>query len=407
MRTKFSIYAFVAILLGFMSCSDSDKIDPIPSDGNVTITLDTDKLDITKFEHILITGTETNSNKEIKLEIRDITEQNFKIELRSGLYQLEITAKAQTSELIELKGYLHNLEVANKPVVATTKMRVVAVSSNFVIEEIYYTGSTYPNTAKTYIGDQYFKITNNSDEVLYADGLTIAESTFMTTNKYDYTPNFMDKKVAVQAIYKIPGNGKEYPIEPGKSIIIADKAIDHIKETGIPSTIDLSKADFEWYDESSIPRVQDTDNPDVPNLDKIYSYSRSIWIVSQQGNRAYLLLRMGTDTEDFLKNYEESYKYVHPAINKEISKNSYFVPNEWIIDAVNLSPKDKYVWIVTDTSLDAGYTQCGENSKDSNRYGKSVRRKVSHTNEKGRAVLQDTNNSSEDFSPTSTPSLSK
>lgn len=407
MKSKFSILALAAILFGFMSCSDSDKIDPIPSEGNVTITLDTEEFAVTKFEQVLLTGTETNSNKEIRQEVKNIVGNSFKVELKPGLYQLDMTAKAQASELVELKGYLHNLEVANQPVEATAKMRVVAVSSNFVIEEIYYTGSTYPGTTKTYIGDQYFKITNNSDELLYADGLTIAESTFMTTNKYDYTPNLMDKKVAVQAIYKVPGNGKEYPIEAGKSIIIADKAIDHIAETGIPTTFDLSKADFEWYDESSVPSVQDTDNPDVPNLDKIYSYSRSIWIVSQQGNRAYLLLRMGTDTEDFLKNYEESYKYVHPATNKEITSKSYFVPNEWILDAVNLSPKDKYAWLVTDTSLDAGYTQCGENSKDPNRYGKSVRRKVSHINEKGRSVLQDTNNSSEDFIPTSNPSLSK
>ncbi|MFC2335482.1 MAG: LemA family protein, partial [Prevotella sp.] len=37
-----------------------------------------------------------------------------------------------------------------------------------------------------YTGDQYFRITNNSDEVLYADGLFIAESAFQQMIHQDY-----------------------------------------------------------------------------------------------------------------------------------------------------------------------------------------------------------------------------
>ena len=399
------------VVLGFNACSSDDNSN-MTGDEQTFVTFwinDPQGAKIEEIKQMTIKLTELNSNKKTEL----VYEGDKKIQkaLPTGTY--DITVEGVITH--KVNGVVEESKVGNfiKGVVISGREMTKAIdivfktsSTGFVIEEVFFAGTKTPQGLQ-YTDDQYFKITNNSDEVLYADGLTIAESTFMTTNKYDYTPNLMDKKVAVQAVYKVPGSGKEYPIQPGKSIIIADKAIDHVAETGIPTSFDLSKADFEWYDESSVPTMQDTDNPNVPNLDKIYSYTRSIWIISQQGNRAYLLLRMGTDTEDFLNNYEESYKYIHPATNKEMTSKSYFVPNEWILDAVNLSPKDKYAWLVTDSSLDAGYTQCGENSKDPNRYGKSIRRKVSHVNEKGRSVLQDTNNSSEDFIPTSIPSLLK
>lgn len=83
----------------------------------------------------------------------------------------------------------------------------------------------------------------------------------------------------------------------------------------------------------------------------------------------------------------------------------YQVPNEWIIDAVNISNKAQYAWNVVDASLDMGYTYCGEVQLDKNRYNKSVRRKVLTTTIDGRKILQDTNNSTEDFEAQATPSL--
>src|SRR5699024_9497317 len=153
----------------------------------------------------------------------------------------------------------------------------------------------------------------------------------------------------------------------------------------------------------------DTDNPEVPNLDKIYSYTLTIWILNMQGNRAYAILRMGKDKETFLAENQKEYSFIYDTGDSQINikRKAYFVTNEWIIDAVNISTQDEHEWIVTDSSLDASYTYCGNDSNDPNRSGKSVRRKVAYQEADGRKVLQDTNNSKEDFIPTATPSVAE
>ena len=126
-------------------------------------------------------------------------------------------------------------------------------------------------SGKQYNGDQYVKIYNNTDHVLYADGVSLMESKFITVTKYDYTPDIMKEAMTVQAIYTIPGNGTDHPVQPGESLIICDTGMDH--RVANPNSFDLSRADFEWYDESSVPAHMDIDSPTVPNLDKYYCYT--------------------------------------------------------------------------------------------------------------------------------------
>lgn len=78
----------------------------------------------------------------------------------------------------------------------------------------------------------------------------------------------------------------------------------------------------------------------------------------------------------------------------------YFVPNEWVLDAVNTGGRNTFGMAPWGTSLDAGYTWCGTEDSDPDRFNKSVIRK---TGADGKLV--DTNNSSNDFTPNTTPSL--
>ena len=135
---------------------------------------------------------------------------------------------------------------------------------NFVIAEIFFTGSVTPEE-KQYTGDKYFRIYNNSGDTLCADGLTIAESAFMTTSKYDYTPDIMNEAFSTKAIYRIPLGGK-IMVPPGESLLLCDIGMDHTVANS--NSFDLTKADFEWYDVSSNPSFEDTDT-EVPNLEKI------------------------------------------------------------------------------------------------------------------------------------------
>lgn len=279
---------------------------------------------------------------------------------------------------------------------------------NFVISEIYYTGSAYsPDAAgkqKQYNGDQYVVITNNSDQVLYADGLAFVESEFMTSSKNDYTPNIQNEAITVQALFVIPGSGSNYPVQPGGSITICDNAQNHKALTGETSFMDLGQANFEWYTKSTNNNYPDTDNPAVPNLDIYYCYTATIFVLNKQGNRGYALVKMGADKDTYLANYTYQAHYTN-ALGKPTPERTYYkIPNDWVIDAVEVSNPDKHQWLVYTPSMDISYTYCGEKGSSTTSFGKSVKRKVASTTTDGRKILQDTNNSAEDFERNATPS---
>ena len=63
-----------------------------------------------------------------------------------------------------------------------------AEPGEFLIEEIFFTGNVIESTGKvdSKNPNQYYKITNNTDEVLYADGLAIMESKINSVLTYTY-----------------------------------------------------------------------------------------------------------------------------------------------------------------------------------------------------------------------------
>lgn len=274
---------------------------------------------------------------------------------------------------------------------------MVSTKSDFVIEEIYFTGSRTPEN-ELYLGDRYIKLYNNSDEVLYADGLVIATTAFQTVDKQDYKPNIMDKAVAVNAVMVIPGTGKTYPVQPGSAIVIAESAINH-KELN-SQAINLTKADFEIVDAEDIDAV---DNPNVANLNALYGHI----VIHNRGFQSFVLARIPVTKENYLKDYtyDYTYKFVDGEFSFDLEDSAYKIPNEWVIDAVNLSVQSEFKWLVMAPSLDKGWTYCGKFDGDATRFGKSVRRKVLTTSAAGHRILKDTNNSSVDFDAEVSPSL--
>ena len=269
----------------------------------------------------------------------------------------------------------------------------------FVISEIFFTGTTTPENS-SYSGDQYIIITNNSDVTLYADSIAILESSFLTNTKQDYNPDIMSTHFSVQACYMIPGDGKSVPVEPGESLTIAVNAINH--KTEQPNSIDLSGADFEFYDETSNPNYTDPEGA-APNLDKWYCYTATIYQFHSRGFNSMAIAKMKTSKEDWLANYvyDATYLFVFGDFSKEMTKKGiYKVPNEWILDGVNLSVESVREWNVLDASIDAGWTYCGKVDKDVTRFNKSVIRKKD-----ANGKLIDTNNSTNDFIPEAPASL--
>ncbi len=333
-------------------------------------------------------------------------------------YQVNIAGLEEGTYNVNFKGHMDfvlnnvagqkDFEVTSENVkISETSPTVQMVVSTFtaqggfVISEIFFTGTSTAE-GKSYSGDQYIRITNNSDVTLYADSIAVLESAFLTTQKQDYTPDIMSTDFSVQACYMIPGTGKSVPVEPGASLTLAVNAINHTAEQ--PNSIDLSGADFEFYDESSNANFTDPDGK-APNLDKWYCYTATIYQFHSRGFNSMAIAKMNTSKEDWLENYvyDAEYLFVFGDFSKTMYKKGiYKVPNSWILDGVNLSVESVREWNVLDASIDAGWTYCGKVDKDETRFNKSVIRKQDAN---GKYI--DTNNSTNDFTPEAPASLIK
>ena len=380
---------------------DDDNINTIVTTRNLTLQLQNpDKVTNVRYGTLTLTLTELNKNEKIERIFTNLSQNELTLPLLMGSYELRITTTATytldgKTVAGELSAFVSKIDVLSDSSFKVP-LSIKAKGNDFIIEEIFFVGTLTPE-GKQYFGDQYIKLYNNTDKVLYADGLVLADSKFLTVTKRDYTPNIMKEAFAVEGMVQIPGTGTQYPVQPGASIVIAEQGINH-KENN-PNSLDLSKANFENY---YPPRVKDIDSPTVTNNINLYG----ILIFNNRGNRSYVIARFpeGTATSTLRYDYEYEVNVKGKIVKK--TGSTLKIPNEWIVDAVNLSTEKGFEWLVTDTSLDSGYTYVTKDEGDKTRYGKSVRRKVLSENN-GKPIFKDTNNSTEDFEILTTPTLKK
>ena len=391
---------FLLLILGTLIFSCKKEIPMKQTHVTLTCISPKEMTEVT-LTHVVLSAKNISTGRTTEYYPGKNQDNTFTARIFEGFYNFSLEAKIEYTlngnrESAVAKAYKESINVVGEQIAVSLNLFVTEESTGFVIAEIFFTGTLTPE-GKQYVGDTYFRIFNNSDDMLYADGLVIAESKFLTTEKRNYVPNIMSNSMAVDAIYRVPGNGSDYPVEPGKSILICDNAIDH--RNANVNSFDLRNAHFEWYDESSNPNVADINNPAVPDLEKIYCYTLTIWMPHNRGFNSYALGRLKIDKETFLRDYSYYYNYelITNAGTFPMTGNCYRLPNDWIMDAVNLSVQSEFQWILTDPSLDMGWTYCGKINSDKNRYGKSVRRKVESVTPNGRKKLKDTNNSTVDF----------
>ncbi|MDR2042502.1 MAG: DUF4876 domain-containing protein [Tannerella sp.] len=392
------LLAALALLL--FSCADETSVIP-HSNAGITINIPESVTEVT--------GDTLTFLNLSTLAVSRFPARGEAIRLPNGFYDCSYTAEVTYRKGLYLsKTLLQGLKesipvTGDADLTFTLNTSIVESKEDFIIEEIFFTG-TLRATGTQYYGDSFVKLYNNTDRVLYADGIALLESKFLSVSTYDYTPDIREDTFTVHAVYVVPGNGLEHPVQPGESFLICDNGMDHRQAN--PNSFDLSHADFEWYDKSNSPSTMDIDSK-TPNLDKYYCYTATIWVLHNRGFRSYAIARMEADSATFLKDYFYTYKYVMhlPQGDFPMSQSAYKIPNSWIVDGVNCSVEPERVWNVLPPSIDAGWTHCGLMDSDKTRYFKSVRRKMLYLREDGRRLLKDTNNSSEDFNTECIPSI--
>lgn len=401
-----SMMMLAAMSISFVSCSSDD--DPVfVKNGTVTLEMPINVTDVVlnSFEG---TATNVQTGAVVTLPAPVKNGNNYVItipQIEEGNYN--ITAKGVISFLKEGIAGTTEFEVSNSNVHLSEKANSLKLAVNsfqaeggFVISEIFFTGTTTPEN-KQYLNDQYMVITNNSDVTLYADSIAIVESSFLTIDKQDYTPDLMNTDFSVDFVFMIPGSGMSVPVAPGQSLLVAINAINHVENN--PNSFNLSGADYEFFDESSNPSYTDVDGA-AANLDRWYTYSATVTGFHNRGFKSYAIAKMKTDKDTWLNDYTYTadYTFTFDEYSFPMSIDSYRVPNSWILDAVNLSVESEFQWLVTSSALDAGWTYCGKVDKDPERFNKAVIRKQDAN---GKYV--DTNNSSNDFNAEVKPSMMK
>jgi len=129
------------------------------------------------------------------------------------------------------------------------------------INELYTVG---PPNDEFYFYDQFIELYNSADDTVYLDGMIVCRLSRDITK--------------VTYIFQFPGTpviGREHPVPPHTFVVLAQDAIDHSKI--IPGSIDLSHADWEFYNPNS---PSDPDNPNVPNIVNIKVGERIDFLIS-------------------------------------------------------------------------------------------------------------------------------
>ena len=265
-----------------------------------------------------------------------------------------------------------------------------SVLKSIIISKIYYSG-TRDNMDRTYTSDSYVELFNNSDETAYLDGLYLALAESVSPAAYPASEN--PDTVYARQIVRFPGSGKDYPVEPGKSIVVAAKSARNHLESA-PVSVDLSDADFE------VKLIEGSGNPDVKMLPLIHnSTTVKTFNLLSGGPNAVFLIQTDEDVLTWPEVYQrgktsgELFRRIHKSFITDgvecLKKPSQTAPD---VNTKRLQP-----------DVDAGYAVI---SAVNGYTHESVERKISRF-ENGRYYLEDTNNSSADFVICTDPSPRK
>jgi hypothetical protein len=200
--------------------------------------------------------------------------------------------------------------------------------------------------------------------------------------------------MVAEMIWTIPGNGTQVPVEPGKSIVIAQDGINHRSDpNGNPlSPVNLGDADFEFYVYKY--NGTDVDSPWVPNMIRDYTPTDILEVsFDVRGGSAIAIAKLPGQTDQERQAYINRHLVPKPSVSG--SSTSYYpkIADKYILDAVETVRDEAHAIYKRFTpDLDAGYTYITTGSYS----GKCVRRKIQEITA-GRVIYQDTNNSTDDF----------
>ncbi len=409
MRRRFlKLLLFTLLSAFFLTGCEQEKGDYL---GSVTVLLVLHEgLGDISLDNVQVTLVNLQDNA-VRKSFSDPSGMTVFSQVPSGSYNITVTDSREEGAYI-LSGSLTNILVSMKQT-TSINLTVDAISpgSDFVIKEVYFAGTAQP----VFFKDQFIEIFNNSSEVLYADGLYVAHllmhSDWNASEPYSRYLN-LEENVYADFVEQIPGNGQDYPVEPGKSIVIALNAMDFREDNPQPErAINLTNASFERYAVNwleSLGRLPnytfDFNNPDVPNMTPVFlstnGYNPSFYMMHIAGPSIVIFRREEPITPDDIIVYEYLNQNGAPSEVDVVR-----IPVPLVMDGVDfLNTADEGQWKRLPTSIDASFNYLRPDGNSSYSF-MSLRRKIDPeaSNRFGRVVLQTTRNSYVDFQAITAP----
>ena len=336
---------------------------------------------------------------------------SFSIKIPDGLYRVNVSGRSGSDVF---NGAADKVVVSG----ADLSLRLplsYSKAGSIVIKELYCGGCKKLPQEGDYQGDQYFILHNNDYNVQYLDSLcfgTLSPNNATGSNPWvskdpvtgeSLFPDFLP---VIQAVWQFPGDGDDFPLQPGEDAVICLRgAIDH--KLQYPLSVNLNRPDyFVCYNVTYFPNTLYHPAPG-----DLISDSRIIDVVIKTGKANAYTLSISSPTlvvwkakgitmQDFV-NINEN---ITPVPGSSVD-NVVKIPYEWVYDAVEVfDARSANNSKRLPPSLDAGYVL-----QTDIYLGRSLMRHIDENASAaaGYEVLTDTNNSLNDFYETEKQSLNE
>ena len=323
--------------------------------------------------------------------------------LTDGIYRIGVSDRDGDDVF---NGNIERVVVSGEDVVVNLDL-LHAKAGALVIKELYCGGCPKTPEEGTYQSDQYVIIHNNSPVITYLDGLCLGSVAPYNSNAnnpwLDSDGKLPDFLPINDAIVRVPGDGDDFPMEPGEDVVIALRgAIDHAAQ--YPLSVNLNKPEyFVCYNTTYFPNQNY--HPAPGNLIREDHYLEVVVKTGQSNaytlslnSPAFVLFRaQGVDIHDYVQ--QEGAVRQTPGSSIYVS----VIPFDWVVDGVEVfnggsSSNRKRL----PASIDAAYVTLSETFK-----GHTLMRKVDEdaSAADGYEILLDSNNSNTDFYERETQSL--
>ena len=324
--------------------------------------------------------------------------------LPDGIYRISIHDRDGMSVF---NGTLDKVVISGQDVNVNLPL-IYSKAGSLVIKELYCGGCSKVPEEGTYQSDQYLILHNNDTEPYALDGLCLGTLSPYNSNAAnpwaDSSGNLPDFLPVIQAVWRIGGDGRTFLLSPGEDAVVCLRgAIDHSAQ--YPMSVNLNMPGyFVCYNPVYFP------NPlyhPVPGSNISEDHYLEVVVKTGQANAytvsinspAFIIFRPeDADIYEYVQAADHLLQVPGSSVDRVVA-----VPADWVVDAVevfNGGSSDNRKRLPA--SVDAGYVTLSETFK-----GRTLMRRADEaaTQANGFEVLQDTNNSTQDFYERETQSL--